>query len=91
MACRNVYLDDHNTIKVSDFGLARGQDGAYARTMTGRLPLRWMALEALTDNKFTTQSDVWAFGIALWEIVTLGRFPCLLPGAVVCLSVLPVF
>ncbi len=73
VACRNVYLDGQNTVKISDFGLSHGQEGAYARTLTARLPLRWMAIEAVMDSRFSTSSDVWAFGITLWEIVTLGR------------------
>ena len=74
VACRNVYLDRRNTVKLSDFGLSVSQDGAYVRTITGRLPLRWMAIEAVTSSEFTTASDVWGFGITLWEITTLGMF-----------------
>ena len=45
----------------------------YLNTMTGRLPIRWMAIESIADGRFTTASDVWAFGITLWEIVTIGN------------------
>ncbi len=48
-------------------------DDQYYRLTGGRLPICWMALESLRDRIYTTQSDVWAFGILLWEIVILGQ------------------
>ena len=61
--------------KVADFGFARdvvGQD-VYEGKTEGRLPIRWMAPESLYDNIFTTKTDVWGFGVLMWEIVTLGE------------------
>ena len=60
-------------VKIGDFGLARNMhDKDYYRG-GGSLPIRWMAPESLKEDKFTTKSDVWAFGILIWEIFTLGR------------------
>eukprot|EP00051_Salpingoeca_urceolata_P011725 m.145602 g.145602 ORF g.145602 m.145602 type:complete len:685 (+) comp17227_c0_seq4:56-2110(+) len=77
LAARNCLVDDDWTVKIGDFGLTRDM---YSRTyyrMTGAapLPIRWMAPEALEDGLFTTQSDVWAFGITLWEILTFAKLP----------------
>ncbi|XP_066269271.1 tyrosine-protein kinase receptor Tie-1-like [Branchiostoma lanceolatum] len=74
LATRNVLVSADRTCKVSDFGLSREGD-EYERTTKTRLPVRWMAPESLFHRKYTTKSDVWAFGVLLWEIVTLGATP----------------
>ncbi|XP_070582068.1 fibroblast growth factor receptor 1-like [Ptychodera flava] len=77
LATRNVLLGEDKTCKISDFGFARDVSGVhvYKGKSQGRLPVRWMAIESLIDYVYTTKSDVWSFGVALWEIVTLGSTP----------------
>ena len=62
-------------LKISDFGLARmvPQDEVYTLTNHGRFPLRWMALESIFQREFTSSSDVWSYGVLLWEICTMGK------------------
>uniref|UniRef100_A0A8C5HUM2 Fibroblast growth factor receptor n=1 Tax=Gouania willdenowi TaxID=441366 RepID=A0A8C5HUM2_GOUWI len=77
LAARNVLVTDDNVMKIADFGLARGvhQIDYYKKTTNGRLPVKWMAPEALFDRVYTHQSDVWSFGVLMWEIFTLGGSP----------------
>ncbi|XP_035207617.1 tyrosine kinase receptor Cad96Ca-like, partial [Stegodyphus dumicola] len=77
LAARNVLVGDNKTCKVADFGFARDViiNHVYERKSEGRLPIRWMAPESLYDNIYTTKTDVWSFGVVMWEIVTLGSTP----------------
>lgn len=77
MAARNVLINEDRVCKVADFGFARDIMGnrIYERKSEGRLPIRWMAPESLYDNIFSSKTDVWSFGVLLWEIVTLGSTP----------------
>ena len=73
LAARNVLISSDFTMKISDFGLSK--DSTYYVSSGGKLPWKWMALESIADHRFTTHSDVWSFGITMWEIFTLGTTP----------------
>ncbi|XP_045481773.1 fibroblast growth factor receptor homolog 1-like isoform X3 [Harmonia axyridis] len=77
LAARNVLVSDDYILKIADFGLARDIhcNDYYRKTTDGRLPVKWMAPEALFHRVYTTKSDVWSYGILLWEIMTLGGTP----------------
>ncbi|XP_076289247.1 tyrosine kinase receptor Cad96Ca [Lasioglossum baleicum] len=77
LAARNILIDENHACKVADFGFARdvAANQIYERKSEGRLPIRWMAPESLYDNIFSVKSDIWSFGVLIWEIVTLGSTP----------------
>lgn len=77
VAARNVLVHDRSSAKIGDFGLCRFiyAEGAQYKSKGGRLPLKWMSPEAIRQYEFTTKSDVWSFGVLMFEIVTLGGCP----------------
>lgn len=79
LAARNCMLDETFTVKVADFGMARDvYDKEYYSIQDHKrvkLPVKWMAIESLQTQKFTTKSDVWSYGILMWELLTRGASP----------------
>ncbi|XP_071451465.1 uncharacterized protein [Hetaerina americana] len=80
LAARNILVDHNKTCKIADFGMSRsvretGGQVYEERQKQGALPVRWMAPESLFRGIFTHKSDVWSFGVLLWEIITLGSTP----------------
>uniref|UniRef100_A0A8C8FHA1 receptor protein-tyrosine kinase n=1 Tax=Oncorhynchus tshawytscha TaxID=74940 RepID=A0A8C8FHA1_ONCTS len=77
VAARNVLLTDGRVAKICDFGLARDieNDSNYVVKGNARLPVKWMAPESIFECVYTVKSDVWSYGILLWEIFSLGKSP----------------
>uniref|UniRef100_A0A4X2KU36 receptor protein-tyrosine kinase n=1 Tax=Vombatus ursinus TaxID=29139 RepID=A0A4X2KU36_VOMUR len=78
LAARNILINSNLVCKVSDFGLSRvledDPEAAYT-TRGGKIPIRWTAPEAIAFRKFTSASDVWSYGIVMWEVVSYGERP----------------
>ncbi|VDK83244.1 unnamed protein product [Litomosoides sigmodontis] len=78
LAARNVLVNSGLLCKIADFGLSRGVDGSVEQEYTtngGKIPVRWTAPEAITHRKFTAASDVWSFGVVMWEVCSFGERP----------------
>lgn len=77
LAARNCMVAADRTVKIGDFGMTRDiyETDYYRKETRGLLPVRWMAPESLADGIFTSDSDIWSYGIVLWEIATLAEQP----------------
>ncbi|XP_076382319.1 vascular endothelial growth factor receptor 1 [Megalopta genalis] len=77
LAARNILLADDNVVKICDFGLAKSmyKEEIYKKKSDCPLPIKWLAIETMKDRIFSTQSDIWSFGIVLWEFFTLAETP----------------
>ncbi|XP_040434569.1 tyrosine-protein kinase Fer-like isoform X1 [Falco naumanni] len=76
LAARNCLVDENNILKISDFGMSRQEDdGVYSSSGLKQIPIKWTAPEALNYGRYTSESDVWSFGILLWETFSLGVCP----------------
>uniref|UniRef100_A0A8C1V506 Receptor protein-tyrosine kinase n=1 Tax=Cyprinus carpio TaxID=7962 RepID=A0A8C1V506_CYPCA len=77
LAARNVLVKSPNHIKITDFGLTRllDVDEKEYNSDGGKMPIKWMALECIHYRKFTHQSDVWSYGVTIWELMTFGGKP----------------
>ncbi|XP_053554050.1 receptor tyrosine-protein kinase erbB-2 [Bombina bombina] len=77
LAARNVLVKHPSHVKITDFGLARllDVDETEYHADGGKVPIKWMALESILHRKFTHQSDVWSYGVTVWELMTFGAKP----------------
>ncbi|XP_071222874.1 protein-tyrosine kinase 2-beta isoform X1 [Salvelinus alpinus] len=76
IAVRNVLVASADCVKLGDFGLSRYvEEEEYYKASLSRLPIKWMAPESINFRRFTTASDVWMFGVCVWEVMSLGQQP----------------
>ncbi|KAG1959515.1 tyrosine-protein kinase Fes/Fps isoform X2 [Pimephales promelas] len=82
LAARNCLVGEESVVKISDFGMSRQeQDGVYSATGgMKQIPVKWTAPEALNYGRYTTESDVWSFGVLLWETFSRGVTPYTIPN-----------
>ncbi|XP_061565492.1 tyrosine-protein kinase TXK isoform X1 [Cololabis saira] len=76
LAARNCLVNEHNVVKVSDFGMTRYVlDNQYTSSSGAKFPVKWSPPEVLHYSKYTSKADVWSFGVLMWEIFSEGRTP----------------
>jgi len=77
IACRNCLVNSSRTVKLSDFGMSRPmfESDYYRLSKKGMLPVRWMAPESCSDGIYSPMSDIWSYGVLLYEMITFGSFP----------------
>ena len=79
LAARNCLVDEDGTIKISDFGMSRiteeGEDIYSVNTTAKVIPIKWAAPEVLTDMEYTLSTDIWSYGILMWEMFSGGQMP----------------
>merc|ERR1719347_166916 len=77
VAARNCLVNSARRVKLADFGMTRAmyESDYYRFSRKGMLPVRWMSPESLSDGLFTPMSDIWSFGVLLYEVITFGSFP----------------
>ncbi|XP_029452067.1 protein-tyrosine kinase 2-beta [Rhinatrema bivittatum] len=76
IAVRNILVANHECVKLGDFGLSRYiEEEEYYKASVTRLPIKWMAPESINFRRFTSASDVWMFGVCMWEILSFGKQP----------------